>query len=409
MDGAGRDKPAKGSRIAESRAALRPPPPLRPLHPAGRRATTEPPAPPPPAWWPGVRRGLPSLAVALLLVAFGSALLNWRDATVPTTNSTLIVWKAPGQDQVTLSSVDRGKWQAFLASRREARAQTRRTILAEVRTETIMALAPLFDAMKGRIKDYLSWFYFFPTSYRMAFTSVTSVLAKDKTDSRSLEQVATESLHRLLQDRFLEVVVVPENFGPATETLERAVMKRAIGRAEEAAVKERALLTAFLAEHGKPGGYSTGQPVTVSWEELGLPAPASTMSAPPDAVALIKADPAFNSLQTTATTEGMMLVARQVARRMTQVTLGVAARDMLAPMVAGSALGPAEVLVSPLLGFTAFGIGIGAEFGTVKLRETIESQRLTETSIDIVDHLRASQSALLADGVARRVETWIGE
>ncbi len=415
MDGFERDRPASGERIPDLLNPLgrdplqRPHHPTRSHHPAGRRLPPEPPHAPPPAWWPGVRRGLPSLAVALLLVALGAALLNWRGAVTASTNAALVVWRTPGQDAVTLSSVDRADWQAFLASRRESRAKTRHQILTQARAETLTALAPLFDEMKGRVKDYIGWFYFFPTTYRMAFTSVIAMLSKDKSDPRAIEQVATESLNRLLQDRFLEVVVVPEKFGPATEALERTVMKRAISRAEAAAAGETAALTAFMTAHGKPASAAAGQTVTVSWEALGLPAPASAMSAPPDAVALIKADPALSGLQTTATTEGMMLVARQFARRMIHSAVGEAARTMVTPMIAGSALGPAEALLSPLLGFAAFGVGVGAEFGTVKLRETVESQRLTDLSNGIVDHVRETQSALLADGVTHRVETWIGE
>ena len=414
MIGFGRDKPAAGhrtpdGRIPAERGPLRPLP-GRPWNPAaphphgqGREAV--------PAWWPSVRRGLPSLGVALLLVVFGSALLYWRGPLLAPAGSELVVWRAPGQQTTTLSAVDRTEWQAFLASRREADARTRRAILDQSRADMKAALAPLFDDMKGRIKDYIGWFYFFPTTYRMAFTSVMSVLGKESGDSRAAEQVATDALNRLLQDRFLEVVVVTEKFGPAVEARARAVQKQAIERADAAAAEELAALSAFMAEHGKPasGGQNAGgaQPVVVSWEALGLPAPASAMPAPPDAAALIKVDPALAGVQTTATTEGMMLVARQIARRMVQLAVSDTARSTLLPMLAGSGLA-LETMASPMIGFAAFGIGVGAEFGTVKLREVVERQRLEELSAGIVDRLRDNQSAVLADGVSRRIETWLG-
>ena len=412
MTGFGRDKPVSGHRPTDprgphDRGPVRPFPGRPPLQPAGRFSHAEPQAAGP-AWWPGMRRGLPSLGVALLLALFGMGLLYWRGPVAGPGTLDLVVWRAPGQAEVALSSVGHAEWQAFLASRREIERQTHQEIVDQARTETVAALAPLFDAMRGRVKDYTSWFFFYPTVFRMLFTSVSAVLSADKSEGRSVEQVATLSLNRLLQDRFLELVVVSEKYGPVTEALERAVMKRAIGRAQEAAAKENAALTAFMTEHGKPAGNAAGQQVTISWEVLVMPAPAFAMSAPPDAVALIKVDPALTGLQTNATTEGMLFVARQFARRATQASLGVAARDTLTPMLVGS-FGPAEVLVAPLLGFTAFGIGLGAEFGAVKMREVVESPRLTELSNDVVDRLRENQSAVLADGVSRRIETWLGE
>ena len=421
MTGFGRDKPVAGHRVPDPRSLGErgpvPPPLCRPAHPLGRHAHA-PHQPAVPAWWPAVRRGLPSLGAALLVALVAMAILWWRGPMAGPGAQSLVVWRAPGQQAVTLSAVDRAEWQAFLASRQEARTLTRQAILDQARAETMVALAPLFDDMKGRIKDYIGWFYFFPTTYRMAFTSVIAVLSKDGADARATEQVATDSLNRLLQDRFFEVVVVPEKFGPAVEARARAVQKRAIERAEAAGADELTALAAFMAEHGKPASVAAPQstvgqpapvqPVVVSWEALGLPAPASAMSAPPDAVALIKADPALSGLQTTATTEGMMLVARQLARRMVNSAVGDMARAMVLPMVAGGALGPAEAVVSPLLGVAAFGVGVGAEFGTVKMRELVESQRLTELSTGIVDHLRQNQSAVLADGVTRRIDTWLG-
>ena len=426
MTGFGRDKPVAGHRVPDPRSLGErgpvPPPLCRPAHPLGRHGHA-PHQPAVPAWWPGMRRALPSLGAALLVALFATAILWWRGPVVGPAAQSLVVWRAPGQQTVTLSAVDRAEWQAFLSSRQEARAQTRQAILDQARAETMVALAPLFDDMKGRIKDYIGWFYFFPTTYRMAFTSVIAVLSKDGADSRAAEQVATDSLNRLLQDRFFEVVVVPEKFGPAVEARARAVHKRAIERAEIAGAGELSALAAFMAEHAKPASVaapqpSSGQPVpvqpapvqpvVVSWEALGLPAPASAMSAPPDAVALIKADAALSGLQTTAATEGMMLVARQLARRMVNSAVGDMARTMVLPMVVGGALGPAEAVVSPLLGVAAFGVGVGAEFGTVKMRELVESQRLTELSTGIVDHLRQNQSAVLADGVTRRIDTWLG-
>ena len=414
MTGLGRDKPILGHRAAEGRP-LHERGPVRPasrLHQGvGYQSRVEA-AEPAPAWWPGVRRGLPSLGVALLLVVFGMGLLYWRGPVGGAAAPELVVWRAPGQEVVTLSAVDRGEWRAFLASRHEARAKSRQAILEQVRSEMTASLAPLFDEMKGRVKDYVGWFYFFPTTYRMAFTAVMAALSKDSGDSRAVEQVATDSLNRLLQDRFLEVVVVPEKFGPAVEARARAVEAHAIERAQAEAIGEMTALSAFMAAHGHtaPAGAEsgTGQPVVVSWEALGLPAPASAMAAPPDAVALIKADQSLSGLQTTATTEGMMLVARQVARRMVNSAVADAARAAILPMVAGSALGPAEGLVSPLLGVAAFGVGVGAEFGTVKMREMVEGDRLTELSVGIVDHLRQNQSAVLADGVAHRVDVWLG-
>lgn len=415
MIGFGRDKPASGHRVPDprglaERGAVRPPL-CHPAPPAGYHPHSRP-EPSAPAWWPGVRRGLPSLGVALLLAAFGLGLLYWRGPAAGPAAPTLVVWRVPGQAAVTLSAVDRGEWQAFLSSRRAAELRARQTILDQAKAEMTAALKPLFDDMKGRVKDYIGWFYFFPTTYRMAFTSVIAVLTKSGDDGRAAEQVATESLNRLLQDRFLEVVVVPEKFGPAVEARARAVQKRAIERADAAAAEEMTALTAFMAEHGKPAAGTQAAtptlPVVISWEALGVPAPASAMPSPPDAVALIKADPALSGLQTTAATEGMMLVARQVARRMVNSAVSDAARTMVVPMIAGSALGPAEAVVSPMLGVAAFGIGVGAEFGTVKMREVVEGQRLTDLSTGIVDHLRENQSAVLSDGVSRRIETWLG-
>ena len=42
------------------------------------------------------------------------------------------------------------------------------------------------------------------------------------------------------------------------------------------------------------------------------------------------------------------------------------------------------------------------------MREMVEGDRLTELSVGIVDHLRQNQSAVLADGVAHRVDVWLG-
>ena len=411
MSGLGRDRPVLGHRTAEGRTLHErgPARPVSRLHPGiGHQSRTEA-AEPGPAWWPGVRRGLPSLGVSLLLLAFGMTLLYWRGPMGGAVAPELVVWRVPGQETVTLSAVDRGDWQAFLASRHAARAQARQAILAEAHSEMMTALAPLFEEMKGRVKDYVGWFYFFPTSYRMAFTAVGAALSKKiDGDNRAVEQRATDALNLMLQDRFLELVVIPEKFGPAVEAQARAVETHAIERAEAGAAAETAALATFMAAHGHPapaGGESgTGQPVVVSWEALRLPAPASAMAAPPDAVALIKADPSFSGLQTTATAEGMVLVARQIARRTVNSVVANAARATVLPMVAGSALGPAE----GLLGFAAFGIGVGAEFGAVKMRETVEGDRLTELSTGIVDHLRETQSAVLADGVTHRVDTWLG-
>ncbi|MEI6558868.1 MAG: hypothetical protein WCO00_10720 [Rhodospirillaceae bacterium] len=414
MIGFGRDKPVSGHRLSDPRGladrALARPPLCRPAHPPGHHLHGPSPSRPAPvpAWWPGLRRGLPSLAVALLLVLFGMGVLYWRGQSVGSGAPALVVWRVPGQQTVSLSAVDPGRWRAFLSSRYAAQMTTRQAILDQARGEMAAALLPVFVAMKGRVKDYIGWFYFFPTTYRMAFTSVIAVLTRDAGDSRAAEQVATESLNRLLQDRFLEVVVVPEKFGPSVEAAARAVQARAIERAEAAAAGEIAALSGFMTEHGKPAAAGSAQPVVVSWEALGLPAPASAMSAPPDAVALIKADPALTGLQTTATTEGMMLVARQIARRMVNSAVSDAARTLVVPMLAGSALGPVEAVATPLLGVAAFGVGVGAEFGAVKMRELVEGERLTSLSNGIVDHLRDNQSRVLSEGVARRVETWLG-
>ncbi len=405
-------------RLAVSRASLRPGAAGGAVHPVRRHGPAEAPASPVPAWWPRLRTGLPSLAVALLLAAFAVTQLYWRSPAPLAGTPTLVVWRAPGQEAVALSAVNEGEWRAFIASRREARAQTKRLILEQARSEMMAALAPVFDEIKGRVKDYVRWFYFFPTTYRMAFTSVIAVLSKDAGDGRAAEQVATDALNRLLQDRFLEVVVVPEKFGPVVDARARAVQKRAIERATSAGEREIAALSDFMAAHGQPAasppaagsaGMVARRPVVVSWEALSLPAPPSAMSAPPDAVALIKADPAFSGMQTTVSAEGLMLLARQLARRMVNSSVATMARTMVLPMVAGGALGPAEAIVSPALGIAAFGIGVGAEFGTVKMREMVEGQHLTDISTSIVDHLREHQSAVLVDGVAQRVETWLGE
>ncbi len=366
--------------------------------------------------------------LAALAVVFGLFGLTLRDSvpapTIPTiivpslvvpslvVPTVVVVWRAPGQDEARMSAIDRGVWDSFIATRRRGQAGIRQTILDEARAEMTVSLAPVFDDMKARVGDYIGWFYFFPTTYRMAFTGVMAVLSRDAADGRSSEQVATEALNRLLQDRFLEVVVAPERYGPVVEAKARAVLGRAIEREQAVGVAEVAALAEFMLVHGRTTSGTAGggkSPVALSWEALGIPAAAAAMSAPPDPVQLIKLDPALNLVQTTTATEGMMLVVRQLARRAVQVAANEAVQSMVMPMVAGGVLGPVEVFVPPLFGLAAFGIGIGAEFGAVKLRQGLEGARLTDLSLSVVDKLRENQSRLLSDAVSRRVENWLGD
>jgi hypothetical protein len=345
----------------------------------------------------------------------GGAYFLWRlPGPGAAARSVLVVWHLPGQEAAQISAVDRDRWQDFVTSRQIERVKSRQVILDQARAEMVKAVSPLFDDMKGRIKDYTNWFYFFPTTYRMAFTAVIAALSRDSSDQRSVEQVATAAINQLLQDRFLEVVVAPERFGPAVESKAREAFQHAIASELAVAEIENRTLAAFMADHGHPadgiGGAVTDQPmpVVLSWEALGLPASASSMAAPPDAAQLVKSDPALADLQSSAGIEGTMLVARQVARRVVQVAVNNATNTTVIPMLAGGVLGPAEVVVSPLLGIAAFGLGIGAEYGTVKLRQAVDGQQLTEVSESVVDHLRTNQTRVIADAVVKRVDSWLG-
>ena len=359
-------------------------------------------------------------AVVLALVALVAAVLGalgmlWRQPALPglDTAPVLVVWRQIGQEAPTLSVVERGRWRAFVASRLGEQERGRRMFLDGAHAEMDAALAPVFAEMKGRIKDFNNWFYSFPTTYRMAFTGGLAAFGRDKGDSRSVEQVATEALNKLLQDRFLDVVVMPERFGPTVDGIARTVLQRAIVREQEVGRTENQVVAAFMAEHGRviegnpppPTGEPT-PPVVLSWEALGIPA-AAAMAAPPDAATMIKSDPALAPLQTTATTEGMMLVARQLARRVVNSAVSDAAQTVVVPWVVGSHLGPLEAVVSPVLGITAFGIGIAAEAGTVSLRQIVEGQRLTDLSEQVVDHLRESQSRALSNAVVQRIDAWL--
>lgn len=360
--------------------------------------------------------GRARLIIAALVVAALAALIGGLDMALRAPapgprpdGPTLVVWRPPGEDATRISAVDTARWRAFVASRLEERARVRRSILEAARTEMTAGLAPVFQDMRGRVKDFIGWFYFFPTTYRMAFTGVISALSREKDDERSLERVATESLNRLLQDRFIEVVVTPERYGPIVDAQAREVLRHAIEREQAAGEAEIKALSTFMAANGRAteGERVPSGSVALSWEALGIPATASSMPAPPDAVAMIKGDPTLDPLQTTATTEGMMLVARQLTRRTVQLAISDVGHSTVAPMLAG-ALGPAEALLSPAVGIAAFAIGIGAEWGAIKARQMAEGERLTDLSVSVVDHLRDSQSRALSDAVVKRVETWLG-
>ncbi len=365
--------------------------------------------------WTGTSRAKLGVALVagLLLAALWGSVHLWRVPGPSATGGVLVVWHMPGEEQSRIASVDRQQWLNFVASQRAARLKSREEILAKTRAEMMVAVAPLFDDMTGRLKDYANWFYFFPTTYRMAFTAVIAALSRDAGDSRGAEQVATDAINGLLRDRFIEVVVVPERFGPAVDEKAREVLQHAIANELAAAESLNRSLAAFLNEYGRSAGgdHSAAAeplPVVLSWEALGMPANAASMSAPPDAVQLIKHDPALSDIQSSAGAEGMMLVARQVARRMVQIGVNSATTALVMPMVAGGALGPADVLVSPVLGIAAFSMGIGAEFGTIKARQAVEGPHFNEVSASVLEQLREHESHGLADAVAKRVDTWLG-
>jgi hypothetical protein len=352
----------------------------------------------------------------VLLVAVGGAVWQWWRVPGPMTgHSVVVIWHQPGQEISRISFVDRDEWQNFVASQQANHLKTRQMILDQARAEMEVGVHPLFDDMKGRIKDYTSWFYFFPTTYRMAFAAGIAALSQDANDQRSTEQAATEAINQLLQSRFVEVVVTPEHFGPAVEEKARGVLQHAIASELTAAEAQNQTLATFMGQHGHAAdGGATGiggdqvTPVVLSWEALGRPASASSMAAPPDANQLMKGDPAFKELTSSVGAEGTMLVARQVARRVTQVAVNRSTNATLMPMLAGGVLGPAEVVVAPLLGIAAFGMGIGAELGTVKLRQAVEGPALTAVSESVVDHLKESQTRTISDAVVKRVDDWLG-
>jgi len=365
--------------------------------------------------WGRGKLGITLAAGVILACLLGGAYLLWRvPARAVATASVVVVWHLPGQETAQISTVDRDQWQNFIALWQLERIKARHAILDQTRAEMIAAVHPLFDDMKARIKDYTDWFYFFPTTYRMAFTGVIAALSRGANDQRTVEQAATEAINRSLQDRFLEVVVMPERFGPAVEDRAKEALQHAIASELAVAETENRALAAFMAGHGRPadgnGGAAVDQPlpVVLSWEALGLPATAASMAAPPDAAQLVKQDAALGDLQSSAGAEGTMLVARQVARRVVQVAVNTATTATVLPMLSGGVLGPAEVVVSPLLGIAAFGIGIGAEFGTVKFRQAVEGPQLTEVSESVVERLRESETRVLADAVVKRVDTWLG-
>ncbi len=362
--------------------------------------------------------GLAALVVVVVLAAILGLTQRWGRVPGPetaTAQSVQVVWHQSGQEAAKVTVVDRAAWQDFVASRQVEHVKSRQAVLDQTRAEMVAAVRPLFDDMKGRIKDYTGWFYFFPTTYRMAFTAGIAALSRDATDQHSAGEAATLAINQLLHDRFIEVVVVPERFGPAVEEKARAALHHAIASELADAEAENRTLEAFLAEHGRVAtdanagaGADQAMPVVLSWEALGHPAAASSMAAPPDANQLLKNDPAFGDLQSSVGAEGTMLVARQIARRVVQVAVNNVTTATVMPMVAGGVLGPAEVVVSPLLGIAAFGLGIGAELGTVKLRQAVEGPMLTEVSESVVDHLKESQSRILADAVVKRVDSWLG-
>ncbi|MEI8397040.1 MAG: hypothetical protein WCF85_20130, partial [Rhodospirillaceae bacterium] len=128
-----------------------------------------------------------------------------------------------------------------------------------------------------------------------------------------------------------------------------------------------------------------------------------------DAVQWIKSDSALAGLQSTTANEGMTLIARQVARRMIHGAVSDAAHASIMPLLAGGAATSVETLISPVLGITALGIGFGAEYGTIKLRQVIEGERLTGVAESVLESLQENQNRALSDAVSRRITGWFGE
>ncbi|MBI1206745.1 MAG: hypothetical protein GC191_05570 [Azospirillum sp.] len=320
--------------------------------------------------------------------------------------SVVVVWRPPDGPKLQADRVDRADWQGFVASRRDSVLASRAAIIAAARRETTEAMVPVFAGMKQRVADYVRWFYSFPTTYRMAFTAIVAMAGGDRDESRGLQDKAKFAIDQMLRDRFIDVVVVPPEFGAAVEQQLRGVLQRAIARERDAAAAEAQALATFMAAKGGAALPGDGQPLVLAWEALGFPADGAAMAAPPDAVTMIKGDPALTALRSSAGLEVGILVSRQIVRRVIGGTADDAMAAVLMPLIAGT-LGPAEAVVAPALGILAFAMGIGAEFGTVIARHAIDGDQLTTLCDGIVDTLHQAQSQALTEAVSRRLDSWL--
>ncbi|MEI8397485.1 MAG: hypothetical protein WCF85_22440, partial [Rhodospirillaceae bacterium] len=244
------------------------------------------------AGWSRGKSVIAIFVLAVLAVLLGAGDYYFRGRNLSALTRVQVVWQPPGQTITQITAVEAEHWQAFMAARRIERVVARRESLVRARQETVAVLAPAFVEMKRRIPDYIAWFYSFPTTYRMAFTAVIAIVSKAKGDERSAERVATEAINRLLQDRFIEIVVAPEHFGPTMEAGGRNILMHAVEREQSMVEAEMKELEAFMAGQGPTGEQGRSEPhasVVVAADQLGLPvAAAAMMAAPPDAVQLIK-------------------------------------------------------------------------------------------------------------------------
>jgi len=359
------------------------------------------------------------LSLATAILATGALVAGpWLESSAPgapagESAALAVIWRPPGDPAgaVRATVVPRGEWLAFVDSRRQQRAQTRAAIVAAARDEMVQALAPAFDQMRARIPDYLSWFYSFPTTYRMTFSVMVAVFGTDKSDPRPTTQVAGDAIDRMLQDRFLDVVVLPARFGDAVGAAATEVFQHAAAAELQAAQVEQQALVQFMAGYGqspaRPG--ADGLPLVLAWEALGFAPDPAAIAAPPDAGQLVKSDPSLQGLQSSLAVESGLMVTRQVVRRV----ISSNADDVILGLV-GTAIGPAalagaETVITPIAGFVAFGLGLGAELGAVKTRQLIDGAQLEASCQAVVEDLRQSQARQMADAVAQRLERWLPE
>ena len=160
MSGFGRDKPVSGHRGPETRGPAERGPvrpfPSRSLHPALPHSHGHAQSPAP-AWWPGVRRGLPSLGVALLVVIFGLGVLYWRGAVVGPGGPALVAWRAPGQEAVTLSTerYSAGKASYYEVIEAQLKLFPAQAALAQTTRDQFTSVVQLYKALGGgwNLKD----------------------------------------------------------------------------------------------------------------------------------------------------------------------------------------------------------------------------------------------------------------